>query len=138
KDRDGQFAFLLVEFQKQPVQPAVEVPIQITEVVAGDIIAVIGKFDRLPARLAAPFALERTFGAALGEQLELLEAAEQFGGEQVGHRIKRAGVTRVMIRRRGATQERRPAGDDLSKANGVAATPCHDGSPKASNVNSRG
>src|SRR5947208_2548529 len=74
ENRDRQFAFLFVELEKEPVEPAVEVPIEITKIVARDVIPIIGELDRLPARLAAPFALERTFCAPPREQLELLEA----------------------------------------------------------------
>ena len=80
ENRDRQFAFLFIELEKEPVEPAVEVPIQITKIVARDVTSVIGELDRLPARLAAPLALERTFRAPPREQLELLEAAEKFGG----------------------------------------------------------
>ena len=85
KEGDRQFAFLLVEFQEQPIQPAVEVPVQIAKIVPGDIIAVIGELDRLAARLAASFAFERTLRAPLREQLELFESAEEFWGEKSGH-----------------------------------------------------
>src|SRR5437667_9246492 len=77
EDRDRQFAFLFVELEKEPVEPAVEVPIEITKIVARDVIPIIGELDRLPARLAAPFALERTFCAPPREQLELLEATKK-------------------------------------------------------------
>ena len=87
KNPDRQLAFLLVELQKQPVEPPVEVPVEVTEIVAGDVIAIIGELDRLPAGLAAPLALEGTLGAPPREQLELLEAAQKFGGEEGSHFI---------------------------------------------------
>ena len=59
----------------QFVVSRVEVPIEITEIVTRDVIAVIGELDRLASRFAAPLALERTFRAPLREQLELFEAA---------------------------------------------------------------
>src|ERR1043165_4353095 len=82
ENRDRQFPFFLVKFEKEPVQPAVEVPVEVAEVVARHVIPVVGELDRLPARLAAPLALERAFGAALREQLELLEAPEKFGSQE--------------------------------------------------------
>src|SRR5437764_841346 len=47
-----------------------------------NVIAVIGKFDRLPARATAPLAFGRTFRATGCKQLKLLEAAQQFGSEE--------------------------------------------------------
>src|SRR5437867_5101603 len=82
ENRDRQFAFLFVELEKEPVEPAVEVPIEITKIVARDVTSVIGELDRLPARLAAPLALERTFRAPPREQLELLKTTEKIGGEK--------------------------------------------------------
>ena len=79
EDAHRQFALLLVEFQEQAFEPAIEVPIEVAEIVAGDVIAVVGELDGLSARAAAALALGRTFGAPRGEQLELLEAAEKFG-----------------------------------------------------------
>src|SRR6185437_11865362 len=86
KNADRQFAFLLVEFEEEAVETTVEIPIEIAEIVAGDVIAVIGKFNRLAARAAAAFALGGTFGAARREQLELFQPPQQFGSEEgVGH-----------------------------------------------------
>ena len=52
-----QLALLLVELEEQPLQPAVEIPVEVAEIVAVDVVAVIGELDRLPARAAAALAL---------------------------------------------------------------------------------
>ena len=47
-----------------------------------NVIAIIGELDRLAAGAAAALAFGGAFGAPRGQQLELLEAAQQFGSEQ--------------------------------------------------------
>src|SRR6185369_3637802 len=92
ENRDWQFPLLLVELEEQPVEPAVKIPIQITKIVARDVISVIGEFDRLPPGLAAPFAFEGAFRAPLREQLELLESTEKLGSEE-GHEFSSSSST---------------------------------------------
>ena len=53
KNSHRQFPFLLVELQKEFVQPAVKVPVQIAEIIPGDVVTIIGEFDRLAAGLCA-------------------------------------------------------------------------------------
>ena len=56
------------------------------KIVPGDVIAVIGEFDGLTASAAAALALGRAFRPARGEQLELLEPAQQFRSDEAcGH-----------------------------------------------------
>jgi len=92
EDAHRQFALLFVEFEEQPFQPPVEIPVQVAEIVAVGVVAVIGELDRLAARAAAPFAAGGTFGPPRREQLELLEAAQEFGSEKGGHIVLLTGV----------------------------------------------
>ena len=63
----------------------------VAEVIAVDIGAVIGKLDGLPARAAAALPPGRTLGPARGQQLELLEPAQEFGSEEgVRHELSSA------------------------------------------------
>jgi hypothetical protein len=43
--------FLHEEAEEQPVEPGVEVPVEETQVVADDVIAVVGELDGLSLRL---------------------------------------------------------------------------------------
>src|SRR2546427_763929 len=52
-----------------------------------NIIAIIGKLDRLPAGAAAPLTFGRTLGTPRREQLKLLEPAQKFWCEE-SHRSK--------------------------------------------------
>jgi hypothetical protein len=76
----GQFALLLVELEEQAIQAAEQIPVEITEIVAGGVAAVVGELDGLPPRAAAALALGAALGTPRREQLELLEPAEKFGG----------------------------------------------------------
>ncbi len=82
ENADRQLAFLFVEFEEQPFEPPVEIPVQVTEIVAVGVVAVIGELDRLAARAAPALAAGGAFGPPRREQLELLEAAQEFGSEQ--------------------------------------------------------
>ena len=78
KNAHRQFAFFFVELEEKPFEPAIKIPIEITEIIPGRVIAVIGKLDRLAAGFAAPFAFGGAFRAALREQLNLLKPPQQF------------------------------------------------------------
>jgi hypothetical protein len=82
EDGDREFAFFLVEFEEEPIETAVEVPIEVTKIVAWDVAAVIGELDGIAACAAAAFAFERAFCAAACEQLELLELTEECWGQE--------------------------------------------------------
>src|SRR5262245_25217796 len=79
----GQFALLLVELEEQAIKAAIEIPVEVPEIVAGNVRAMVGKFDRLPARAAAALALGRTLGTPRCKQLELLKATQKFRSEEV-------------------------------------------------------
>ena len=53
KNPHSKLAFLLVKLQKQTIEPAIEIPVEITKIVARNVVAMIGEFDRLAARAAA-------------------------------------------------------------------------------------
>ena len=57
KNGDGQLALLLVKLEEKSVEAAVEIPVEAAQVVAGDVVAVVGELDRLAARAAAALAL---------------------------------------------------------------------------------
>ncbi len=84
KNAHGQFALLLVELEEKFFEAAEEIPIEVAEIVAGDVTAVVRELDGLPAGAAAALAFGTALGAPRGEQLELLKAAQEFGGEE-GH-----------------------------------------------------
>src|SRR5262245_49653398 len=73
KNSHRQLALLFVKFQEKSFKAAIKVPIQVTEIITGNVSAIIGKFDGLTARAAAAFAPRGAFGSARGEQLKLLE-----------------------------------------------------------------
>jgi site-specific DNA-cytosine methylase len=45
KDSNGEFPFLFIKLQEQFFEPSIEVPIEITEIIAVDVIAVIRELD---------------------------------------------------------------------------------------------
>ena len=79
------------EAQKEPIETGVEVPVEEAEVVADDVVAVVGELDALALLLAAALALHAAEEDLARDQLELLEAGEEVGLEQrrggggVGH-----------------------------------------------------
>ena len=68
----GEFAFLLVELEEKFVEATEEIPVEVTEIVTGDVAAVVGELDGLPARATAALALGAALGAPRREQLKLL------------------------------------------------------------------
>ena len=72
KNGDRKFALLLVELEEKAVEAAVKIPVNAAQIVAGDVVAVVGELDRLAARAAAALALCCALGTAAGEQLQLL------------------------------------------------------------------
>ena len=82
KDADRQFAFLFVEFEEKPFEPAIEIPIEIAEIVAVRRSCDNRRTRPIARAPAAALALGGTLGAARGEQLELLQAAQEFGSEE--------------------------------------------------------
>jgi hypothetical protein len=70
------------ELEKEALQPGVGVPIHQAEVVAGDVVTIVGKLDRLASLGAAPLSLPL---AALGlpsNEGEGFEATEEGRGEE--------------------------------------------------------
>ena len=45
EDADRQLALLFVEFKEQLLQPAIEIPVQVAEIIAVDVSAVVGELD---------------------------------------------------------------------------------------------
>src|SRR6185503_18435060 len=57
ENADRQLALFLVKLKEQSFEPAVEIPVQVTKIVAGNVVSVIRELNRLPARPAAALAL---------------------------------------------------------------------------------
>ena len=81
KDRDGQLPFFFVKLQEQAIKPAIQIPIQIAEVIARRVVAVIGNSTDCP-RAAAALTLGGAFRAAFRQELELFEAPQEFRGRR--------------------------------------------------------
>ena len=72
--------------RKKLVEPAIHVPVDVAEVIADRILAVVGKLDRRPAPLALALALHLADEDFLAHELELFELVEKLGVEQGGLR----------------------------------------------------
>ncbi len=75
--------FLLHEEpDEQAVEPGVQVPVEEAQVVADDVVAVVGELDALPLALAAPLALHAAQENLARHQLELFEPGQELRVEQ--------------------------------------------------------
>ena len=83
-DQDVKVQVLLFHEQadEQAVEPGEEVPVEEAQVVADDVIAVVGELDALPLALAAPFALHPAEEDLARHQLELFETGQELRIEQ--------------------------------------------------------
>src|SRR5262245_54973763 len=82
EDVEVQVLLLHEEAQEQLVEAGVEVPVEEAEVVADDVVAVVGELDALPLLLAAPLALHAAHEDFPRHQLQLFEPGQEFGVEQ--------------------------------------------------------
>jgi hypothetical protein len=69
------------ELDDQLVEPGVEIPVEGSQVVAGDVVAIVGEFDTLTLPLAPPLPLHPATKDLAGHQLEPLELGHQIGGK---------------------------------------------------------
>src|SRR5947209_2967026 len=79
------------EADEQAVEAGVEVPVEEAEVVADDVVAVVGELDALPLALAAALALHAAHKDLARHQLELFEPGQELGFQErfrlrLGHR----------------------------------------------------
>ena len=109
EDVDGDVLLLDEELHEEALEPRVGVPVELAQVVAGGVVAVVGELDALAAPHAAPLALHPPGGEAPRGQLELLEPAQEglveercaLGG---GHRSLLRPADRRTTRGRHATR----------------------------------
>ena len=64
ENTNRQFSFLFVELEKEFFEAAVQAPVEITEIIAMDVGAVVGEFNGLTTCAAAAFA----FGGTLARR----------------------------------------------------------------------
>ena len=105
----GDVLLLDEELDEQPLEPGVDVPVELAQVVAEGVVAVVGELDRLAALDAPPAALEPAADGRAHQQQQALELAQERLVEDGRvdlarqERLARAG------RRPVATGRRRPA-----------------------------
>ena len=75
-----QVFFFQEHLQEQLVQPRVHIPIDESQVVAGDVVAEVGELDTLTLAPAASFALHPTAKDLAADQFQPFQLNEQFGG----------------------------------------------------------
>src|SRR3954467_3351683 len=85
-----QVLLLQEQAEEEAVESGVEVPVEEAEVVADDVVAVVGELDALPLALAAPLALHPAEEDLARHQLELFEPGQELRVEQglgrgIGH-----------------------------------------------------
>ncbi len=79
---EGEVLFLAEEFDKEPIQPREDVPVDVPQVVARDVVAEVVELDRAAAAFAAAFAGHLAGEHFSGEQVEAVEAGAELGGEE--------------------------------------------------------
>lgn len=79
-----QIFFFEKQLDDQLVEAGVEVPIEQTQVVAGDVVTKVGELDALAFALATPFALHSATKDLARDKFQSLELSEQLGGQQFG------------------------------------------------------
>src|SRR5690606_13806943 len=108
-DQQDQAAISLFgeHFDEEPVEPAVNVPVDVTVVVPRLVLAVVVKLDAAPRSLAAVFAGVRPGGLHGRIEAEPAQGADEFGGEKGRHRYTAtsflAWSTREAMSRSGST-----------------------------------
>ena len=137
---DGDVLLLDEELDEEPLETGVDVPVELAQVVAQGIVAVVGELDRDAALGAAADPLETTADRALRHQQEALELAQkalvedgrvdrrrQQGGPAAGSG-RRPGRRLLGGRGRVAWRERRP---HALRAHGAPpGSPVAPGSPR--------
>ena len=84
QDVDVQVLLFLEALEQQVAVAGVDVPVEIPEVVAGRVLAVVGELDPAAELHRPPLREERTAEHALRDQREVFETRQEVGGEQ-GH-----------------------------------------------------
>jgi hypothetical protein len=81
---NGQVFLFHKELEKEAFQPGVGVPVHQAKVVAGNIVAIIGKLDRLAALRTASLSLPLPALGLPGDKSEGFQLVEEGGGEEGG------------------------------------------------------
>lgn len=79
---DGEVLFFLEDFDEEAVEACEDVPVDVTEVVAWDVGAVILELDAFAAGLGAAFTLEASGEAFSGVDVEAVEGDGELGSNQ--------------------------------------------------------
>src|SRR5205807_1861854 len=70
------------QLEKQAVEAGVDVPVDEAKVIADDVIAIVGEFDRLATALGAAFAFHLAEQELTAHDVELIEARHELGREE--------------------------------------------------------
>ena len=77
EERDRDVLLLDEQLDEQPLEPRVDVPVELAQVVAEGVVAVVGELDRLAALDAPPSALEPAADRRAHQQQQSLELAQE-------------------------------------------------------------
>src|SRR5205085_12582845 len=84
---DANVFLLDEESDHQPVESRVDAPVEVPEIVAGRVVAIIGEFDRGATPRAPPFALRRSRKRAPRFDSQAFESLQELGIEEPGYHI---------------------------------------------------
>ena len=76
--------FLLKEFDEEAVEAGQDVPVDVAEVVTGDVGAVVVELDAAAAAFAAALALELAGEELAGEDVDGIELCGELRGQELG------------------------------------------------------
>src|SRR5205823_958583 len=68
--------------EKQPIEPAIDVPVDEAKIIANDVVAIVGELDRLTAPLAPALAFELAGEQLAAHDIELIEPGHEGRVEQ--------------------------------------------------------
>ena len=77
EERDRDVLLLDEQLDEQPLEPGVDVPVELAQVVAQGVVAVVGELDRLAALDAPPAALQAAPDRRAHQQQQALELAQE-------------------------------------------------------------
>lgn len=84
RQQTGEIGFGLIPFQHQAIGSAQDFPVEMAQIIAGDIRPVVGKIDAVALMGAAMTAGVQAFDDASGGDFQVVQPGERFGSNQVG------------------------------------------------------
>ncbi len=88
---EADIGLLHVTLDTQPVAARVEPPIQVTQIVAGLVIAVVAELDAKPVKRAVMQPAEEAFHDVARFEIQSLQRRQQFRVEALGQGLDRGG-----------------------------------------------